>query len=77
MGGGALQVGDLRLLEDGGERGGALGPDVVVVETADEGGAEMKREQACQRALTQKQTLGVLVRAPGSLLERLQHGVAL
>jgi hypothetical protein len=33
-GGGALQVGDLRLREDGGERGGALGSDVVVIDTA-------------------------------------------
>ena len=36
-GGGALQVGDLRILEDGGERGGALGSDVVAVETVSEG----------------------------------------
>ena len=32
--GGALQMGDLRLLEDGSERGGALVSDGVVVETA-------------------------------------------
>ena len=37
FGGSALEMGDLRLLQDGGERGGALGSDVVVVETADEG----------------------------------------
>eukprot|EP00964_Phaeocystis_antarctica_P012336 scaffold6811_cov55-Phaeocystis_antarctica.AAC.2 len=36
-GGGALEVGDLRLLEDGGERRGALGSDAVVCETASEG----------------------------------------
>ena len=35
-GGGVLQVGDLGLLEDGGERGCALGSDVVVVETVQE-----------------------------------------
>ena len=35
--GGALQVGDLRLLEDGSERGGALVSDLVVSETASEG----------------------------------------
>ena len=35
-GGGVLQVGDLGLLEDGGERGCALGADVVVVETVQE-----------------------------------------
>ena len=36
-GGGALQLLDLRLLEDGGERGGALGPDAVVRDTAERG----------------------------------------
>ena len=36
-GGGALEVGDLRLLEDGSERNGALGSDAVVQETAREG----------------------------------------
>ena len=35
--GGALQLLDLRLLEDGGERGGALGSDVVVCDAASEG----------------------------------------
>ena len=35
-GGGALEVGDLCLLEDGGKRGGALGSDVVASETASE-----------------------------------------
>ena len=34
LGGGARQLGDLRLLEDGGERGGALVSDVVALETA-------------------------------------------
>ena len=37
MGGGAPQGGDLRLLEDGGERGGALVSDPVVRNTASEG----------------------------------------
>ena len=36
-GGGALEVGDLRLLEDDSERNGALGSDFVVHETAREG----------------------------------------
>ena len=36
-GGGALQVGDLRLLENGSERGGAPVSDVVTGETASEG----------------------------------------
>jgi hypothetical protein len=37
LGGGAPQVGDLRLLEDGSERSGALGSDLVVSETMSEG----------------------------------------
>ena len=36
-GGGALQIGDLRLLEDGGERSGALSSDSVASETVSEG----------------------------------------
>ena len=32
----ALEVGDLRLVENGSERGGALGADVVASETASE-----------------------------------------
>ena len=35
--GGALQGGDLRLLEDGGERGGTLVSDMVVRDAASEG----------------------------------------
>ena len=34
---GALELGDLRLLEDGSERGGALVSDPVLCETASEG----------------------------------------
>ena len=33
-GGGALEVGDHRLLEDGSERGGALSFDAIALETA-------------------------------------------
>jgi len=36
MGGGALQIGDLRLLEDGDERSGALSSDEIASETASE-----------------------------------------
>ena len=36
-GGGALEVGDLRLLEDGSERSDALVSDAIVSETASEG----------------------------------------
>ena len=35
--GGALEVSDVRLVEDGSERSGALGSDVVASETASEG----------------------------------------
>ena len=37
LGGRALQIGDLRLLEDGGERGGALHSDPIASKTASEG----------------------------------------
>ena len=43
-GGGVLQDGYLRLLEDSSERGGAFGPDIVPIETA-RGLAEAVREQ--------------------------------
>ena len=36
-GSGALEVGDVCLLEDGGERSGALSSNAVVCETASEG----------------------------------------
>ena len=36
-GGGARQFLDLRLFEDGGERGGALGSDLVMRDTASDG----------------------------------------
>ena len=57
-GGGALQVGDLRLLEDGSERGGALVSDAVVPDTARDGWGHSESAGACQWALTEKRTLG-------------------
>jgi hypothetical protein len=58
-GGGALQVGDLRLLEDGGERGGALITDIVVVETASEGwGGDGERVSVSMGIDTKANTLG-------------------
>ena len=36
-GGGALELLDLRLFKDGGERGGALGSDAVFRDTASDG----------------------------------------
>ena len=46
----------MRLLEDGSERGGALGSDVISLETVRDGWGQC--EQACQRALTGNQILG-------------------
>jgi hypothetical protein len=43
-GGGALELGDLRLLEDGSERGSALGSDTVASETARQGRMRTVRE---------------------------------
>ena len=63
-GGGALQLLDLRLLEDCGERRGAFGSDVVAPETASEGqdgngetvgvsmGADMKANTSTGRRRT-------------------------
>ena len=57
--GGALEHGDLRLLEDGSERSGALSLYGVAFETASEGGRSgMVSGSACQWALTVKHTLG-------------------
>ena len=57
LGWGALQIGDLRLLENSSERGDALGPDVVPGETARGLGGGSERAGACQWAVTQKRTL--------------------
>ena len=57
-GGGAPQVGDLRLLEDGGERAGALNSYLVVPQTvSEEQSGDGERYQECQWALTRKRTL--------------------
>ena len=50
-------MGDLRLLEDGSERGGASVSNLVVIETAKHGRGWGGERQACQWALTQKRTL--------------------
>ena len=55
--GGALEIGDLCLVEDCRERGGALGSDAVGPDTARDGWGQSERAGACQWALTQKQTL--------------------
>ena len=77
-GGGALEVGDLRFVEDGSQRSGTLGSDVVASETASEGqnwngecvGVSMGPD-------TKANTQDAVVRAPGGLLEKLQRRVAL
>jgi len=84
-GGGALELGDSRLFQDGSERGGALGSDVVVIEATKHGGGwggeRRGASKACQWALTGKQTLGsggALERGHGAPLEALaQDGDAL
>ena len=53
--GGAREVGDLRLLEDGSKRGGALESDLVFSETASMGGEA--GAEAYQWALTENRTL--------------------
>ena len=58
LGGGALQVGDLRLLEDGCERGGALVSDPVPSETASQGRSGKDGRASASTALTRKRTLG-------------------
>ena len=55
---GALEVCDHCLLEDSSERRGALDSDGVVPETARDGWRGNVRAGACQRALTETQTLG-------------------
>jgi len=54
---GALELLDLRLLEDSRELGDALVSDVVGAETVQERQSGEVSEQACQRALTQKRAL--------------------
>ena len=53
----ALEVGDLRLLEHGSERRGALVSDEVALKTVREMGGGNGKVAACQRALTEKLTL--------------------
>ena len=47
-GGGALELGDSRLFEDGSERGGALDSDVIDADTVRvRGAARVVRKQLC------------------------------
>ena len=76
-GGGALELQDLRLLEDGSERGHALNSDAVATKTASEGRSEDGERAAVSRGADIKANTLELVREVGGLLERLQHRVAL
>ena len=72
-GGGAPQLGDLHLLEDGGERGGTLVSDMVVPQTVSEEQSGDGEEAGVSMGVDKKaNTIG-----PGGLPERLQRGVAL
>jgi hypothetical protein len=67
-----------RLLEDGSERRGALGSDVVVEETADEGrSGDGERVASVSMGTDRKANTWELVRAPSGRLQRLQRRVAL
>ena len=60
-GGGALQFLNLRLLEDCGERGGALGSDAVVHDAVSEGqDGNGERVGVSMGAVTQRRSLGVV-----------------
>ena len=61
-GNGAPEVVDLRLLEDGGERGGALDSDVVAIETVGEGRSEDGKRAAVSRGADSK----AIIRADGA-----------
>ena len=55
----ALEMGDHRLLEDGGERSGALGSDAIAFETASEGwGGNGERVGVSMGADRKANTLG-------------------
>ena len=60
LGSGSLQLLDLHLFEDGGERGSALGSDVVVVRNTASKGQDGNNERVgvsmCQWAMTRMQT---------------------
>ena len=55
-GSGALKIRDLRLLEHGSERRGALVSDEVALKTVREMGGVSGKVAACQRALTERRT---------------------
>ena len=84
-GGGALEVGDLRLLEDGGECGGALTSDAVEPDTAKDGlgmgGGTVREQVRLSAGADRKASMrggGALERGHGAPLERLaQLGDAL
>ena len=68
-GGCALQGGNVRLLEDGSERGGALGSDLVESETANKGQSEDGGRVSASTGADRKLNNRELVRAPSGLLQ--------
>ena len=71
--GGALEVSDVRLVEDGGERSGALGSDVVASETASEGwGGDGERVDVSRGA---DKKVGATVQRGESRLMSLMKGL--
>ena len=79
---GALELGDLRLLEDGGELRGAFGSDVVLLETVNERRGEDGETEGVSRGADTKANAfgaaGALQRGHGAPLEPLaQLGDAL
>ena len=71
-GGGAHQLGDLRLLEDGGERRGALGSDPVPSETASEERSENSGIASAPTGADRKG--GRFERREAGALERYERG---
>ena len=68
-GGGALELGDSRLFEDGSECGGALGSDFVLIEAAKHGGGWGGERRGVSMGADRKANTWELVRAPSSLLQ--------
>ena len=72
-GGGAPEVGDLRLLEDGGERRGALGSDAVVSEPVNERTDKDGQKSGVSRgADTKSNTLGAAAHLSSEILVSLR-----
>jgi hypothetical protein len=75
-GGGAPQVGDLCLLEDGGERSGALSSNIAEPKTASEGRSGNGGRASMSTGADKNRTLGE-GRGEGDALEFLEHAILL